>query len=128
MRNYSIYSGYRFKNYSRDLEIEPSVFYQYFENDKRSSTDINVKARFLDFDNYFWAGISYRFLNDQLLKPLNIGPMAGFKKNNLYFAYSYQVTTNSIIGYNTGTHMITLGYDFFQGLSNCPCTNNLIDD
>lgn len=123
LRNFSAYTGYTVRDNSRDIEIEPSLFYQYFQNDRRSSTDINVKFRLMDFENYYWAGLSYRFLNDQLLKPLNIGPMVGLKKNNFYFAYSYQVTTNELMAYNTGTHMVTLGYDIFQGLSNCPCTS-----
>lgn len=127
LRNFTAYTGYIVKGSSRDVEIEPSVFYQYFQNDKRSSTDVNVKVRYMDFENYYWAGISYRFLNDQLFTPLNIGPMVGFKKNNFYFAYSYQITTNALATYNSGTHMVTLGYDIFQGLSNCPCTSNKID-
>jgi hypothetical protein len=104
------------------FEYEPSAHLQYYESDGRSVTDINFKVRQLAFESYYWAGLSFRFLNDQIGKPLNVGPMAGLKKNNLYFAYSYQVTTNSLFGYNTGTHMITLGLDLFQDLSNCPCT------
>lgn len=127
LRNFSAYTGYIVKGNSSDIEIEPSVFFQYFQNDRRSSTDVNVKVRFMDFENYYWAGISYRFLNDQFFTPLNIGPMVGLKKNNFYFAYSYQITTNALSTYNSGTHMVTLGYDIFQGLSNCPCTSNKID-
>ena len=48
--------------------------------------------------------------------------MAGLKKNKFYFAYSYQITMNSIFGYNSGTHMVTLGLDIFENMSNCPCT------
>lgn len=127
LRNFSAYTGYIVKGNSSDIEIEPSVFFQYFQNDRRSSTDVNVKVRFMDFEDYYWAGISYRFLNDQFFTPLNIGPMVGLKKNNFYFAYSYQITTNALSTYNSGTHMVTLGYDIFQGLSNCPCTSNKID-
>jgi len=67
--------------------------------------------------------VSYRFLNDQLFEPLNISPMAGMLYKNFYFAYSYQVTLNELINYNSGTHMVTVGVDLFQGVSNCPCTN-----
>jgi len=127
LRNFSAYTGYVVKGNNKDVEIEPSIFYQYFQNDRRSSTDVNVKVRFMDYENYYWAGISYRFLNDQLFTPLNIGPMVGLKKDNFYFAYSYQITTNALSTFNSGTHMVTLGYDIFQGLSNCPCTSNKID-
>lgn len=122
LRNYQVYMGNRFKKVKNsDFEIEPSLFFQYFESDKRSSTDLNLKLRFYDSEDYYWAGVSYRFLNDQLFEPLNIGPMAGIKKNNFYFAYSYQITLNNLFNYNSGTHMITVGVDLFQGISNCPC-------
>lgn len=126
LRNYQIYTGKTFKrNDDNGLEIEPSAFVQFFESDKRSMTDINIKVRKVDsYDNYYWAGLSYRFLNDQIGKPLNIGPMAGLKKNMFYFAYSYQVTTNELIGFNSGTHMVTIGFNFFQGISDCPCTQH----
>ncbi|UGU17331.1 type IX secretion system membrane protein PorP/SprF [Sinomicrobium kalidii] len=123
LRNYSVYTGYRFRKHKKsDFEIEPSVYFQWFESDGRSSTDFNIKVRKYDFEDYYWAGISYRFLNDQVLDPLNIGPMAGVKISNFYAAYSYQVSLNSILGYNSGTHMITLGLDIFQGIGECRCT------
>ncbi|AEK22213.1 PorP/SprF family type IX secretion system membrane protein [Capnocytophaga canimorsus] len=124
LRNYSVYTGYRYKRYrTSDFEIEPSLFYQHYESDGRSSTDVNLKFRWLDMQDYYWAGVNYRFLNDQILRPLNIGPMVGLKRNMFYFAYSYQLTLNEIATYNTGTHVITLGLDLFQGISNCRCTD-----
>lgn len=123
LRNYQVFTGYKWRSSSNsDFEVEPSGFFQYFESDQRSTTDLNLKLRFYNFDDYYWAGVSYRFLNDQLLEPLNIGPMLGLKKSNFYFAYSYQITLNKLVNYNSGTHMVTLGIDIFQGISNCPCT------
>jgi type IX secretion system PorP/SprF family membrane protein len=123
LRNYNIYTSLVLKSQNNDrIEYEPSMHFQYYESDNRSITDLNIKVRSLGFESYYWAGISYRFLNDQVAKPLNIGPMAGLKKNNFYFAYSYQLTTNAFFAYNTGTHMVTLGLDIFQNISNCPCT------
>ncbi|MCO6147854.1 type IX secretion system membrane protein PorP/SprF [Flavobacterium sp. NRK1] len=122
LRNYQLYTGYVFKS-GDALEIEPSAYVQYFESDGRSSTDFNMKFRFLDGENYYWAGINYRFLNDQFGDPLNIGPMVGLKVSNFYFAYSYQITTNELLATNSGTHMVTLGIDIFQGVSDCPCTH-----
>lgn len=129
--NYQIYSGLVIPSKSnKNIEFEPSVYYQMFSSDKRSSTDVNFKYRQYtgsnDSNDYFWAGLSYRFLNDQFFKPLNVGPMAGIMKSKFYFAYSYQITTNAMIGYNSGTHMITIGIDFLQGISNCPCTESPI--
>lgn len=124
--NYQIYSGYTFNGPKNSrLEFEPSVYYQMFSSDKRSSTDLNFKFRkFNRSEDYYWAGISYRFLNDQFLKPLNLGPMLGFKKDIFYFGYAYQVTMNDLSGYNSGTHVVTIGLEFLRGISNCPCTQS----
>ncbi|MEZ4855803.1 MAG: type IX secretion system membrane protein PorP/SprF [Gelidibacter sp.] len=124
--NYQIYSGLIIQSQTnKKIEFEPSVYYQLFGSDKRSSTDINFKYRHYNrSDDYYWVGISYRFLNDQFFKPLNIGPMAGIMKSKFYFAYSYQITTNELAGYNSGTHMITVGVDFLQGISNCACAKS----
>jgi type IX secretion system PorP/SprF family membrane protein len=128
IRNYQIYTGYIFKSdTNKNVEYEPSVFYQMFSSDKRSSTDINFKYRkYTRNEDYYWIGASYRFLNDQFFKPLNIGPMAGIMKNKFYFAYSYQITMNELAGFNSGTHMITIGIDFLQGMSDCPCTEGKV--
>ncbi|MEM6894382.1 MAG: type IX secretion system membrane protein PorP/SprF [Bacteroidota bacterium] len=123
LRNYYAYTGYSImKNKNSKLEIEPSVFFQWFESDGRSVTDVNAKFRFHDFEDYYYVGLTYRFLNDQYGEPLYIAPIAGLKKSNFYFGYSYQVITNEILGYSTGTHVLTVGMDLFQGLSNCRCT------
>jgi len=126
--NYQIYSGYTFKGPKKSgLEFEPSIYYQMFSSDKRSSTDVNFKFRKYNRNyDYFWAGISYRFLNDQFFKPLNIGPMVGFQKSIFYFGYAYQVTTNELSAYNSGTHVVTIGLNFLQNISNCPCTQSAV--
>ena len=105
LSNYQVYTGYTFRGPKKSgLEFEPSIFYQLFSSDNRSSTDLNFKFRKYNRNNdYFWAGASYRFLNDQILKPLNIGPMAGFKKSQFYFAYAYQVTINDLSRFNSGS-------------------------
>lgn len=121
--NYQFYSGLVINGKNKDVEFEPSVFFQLFDSDNRSSTDINFKYRkFNRKGDYYWVGASYRFLNDQFFEPLNLGPMAGIMKNKFYFAYSYQLTFNDLSGFNSGTHMITIGLDFLQGISDCPCT------
>lgn len=126
--NYQIYSGYTFGETKKDgLEFEPSIYYQLFSSDKRSSTDVNLKFRkFSRNDNYFWGGLSYRFLNDQFFKPLNIGPMVGFKQSIIYFGYAYQITTNELSAYNSGTHVVTIGIDILRSISNCPCTKSRV--
>lgn len=120
--NLQFYSGYTIQgsNYS---EFEPSAFIQVFTSDGRSSTDLNFKYRKFNAKNdFYWVGASYRFLNDQFMNPLNIGPMVGLKKSFFYVAYAYQITINGLTGYNSGTHAITIGFDILQSLSECPCT------
>lgn len=123
LRNYYLYAGYRYtKNKNSRLEIEPSVLFKVFESDGRSETDLNLKFRFYEFEDYYYIGANYRFLNDQIGRPLYVAPIAGLKKSNFYFGYSYQIILNEILGYSTGTHVITIGVDLFQGISNCRCT------
>ncbi len=126
--NYQVYSGLTIRGPKNSrMEYEPSVYYQMFSSDKRSSTDLNFKFRkYNRKEDYFWAGISYRFLNDQFLKPINVGPMVGFQKSMFYFGYAYQITTNELSAYNSGTHAITIGLNFLQGVSNCACTQSPI--
>lgn len=120
--NFQLYSGYVIKG-NNNVEYEPSAFYQLFASDQRSSTDINFKYRKYDRDNnFYWVGASYRFLNDQIFVPLNIGPMAGIKKSIFYFSYAYQITLNDLTGFNSGTHAVTIGFEFLQEISDCPCT------
>lgn len=132
LRNYQVYTGYLFRgNRDSRTEFEPSAYFQYYQSDGRSVTDINARIRYYDNQRtgYVWGGVTYRFLNDQPMKPLTLGPMLGLKKGGFYLGYSYQITLNELSAYNSGTHMVTLGWDFFQGLSNCPCTQaNTADD
>lgn len=130
LSNYQIYTGYVFKDGENSrIEYEPSVYYQYFASDGRSTTDFNFKyRRYNRYEDYYWIGVSYRFLNDQFPKPLSVGPMVGFMKSKFYFGYSYQVMFNDLGNYNTGTHSVTIGFDFLQSISNCPCTQSPVHD
>ena len=44
LRNYYVYTGYTFISNSEEYEYEPSIYFNYFEGDKRSVTDLNVKV------------------------------------------------------------------------------------
>ncbi|WP_103070904.1 PorP/SprF family type IX secretion system membrane protein [Aquimarina sediminis] len=124
IRNYYVYSGYTFNGANRDLEIEPSILYQNFIGDGRSTSDFNLKVRKMHRGDYYWAGLSLRTLIDQDFKPLSLSPMIGTKKRNFYIAYGYQVNLNEIYNASTlaGSHLITLGIDFSCRKSKCGCT------
>ncbi|REG92279.1 type IX secretion system PorP/SprF family membrane protein [Flavobacterium aquicola] len=128
LTNYQLYAGYVLDMGNRN-ELEPSAFYQYYQSDGRSVTDLNIKYRkFNRYEDYFWVGASYRFLNDQIGKPLAVGPIIGFQKGYISAGYSYQITLNGLAAYNSGTHSLTIGFRFLQGLSNCPCTQSPVHD
>ncbi|CAM4162702.1 MULTISPECIES: type IX secretion system membrane protein PorP/SprF [Flavobacterium] len=124
--NHQVYVGGKLRGNGSTFEIEPSALFQYFQSDGRSTTDLNLKLKKHIFEDYYWIGVTARFLNEQSMTPVTVGPMVGLRKNDFYFGYSYQINTNELLGYNSGTHMITLGFDFLQSLSNCPCTQNRI--
>lgn len=113
LRNYYLFTGYTFVSKSEEFEYEPSVYFKYFESDKRSMTDINFKARKITQDGYIWVGFSTRFVNDQSFKPVSISPLIGLTKQNFYVGYGFQWDVNeaSVLN-NAGTHLLTLGYNF----------------
>lgn len=45
LRRYSVYNSYVFSRFYGDYEIEPSVLVEYYEADKRTRTDINLKVQ-----------------------------------------------------------------------------------
>ncbi|MDH5413381.1 MAG: type IX secretion system membrane protein PorP/SprF [Flavobacteriaceae bacterium] len=113
LRNYYLYTGYTFISNNQEYEYEPSLYLKYFEGDGRSVTDVNFKARKVTMDGYMWAGINARFVNDQSFQPLSIAPLIGIKKDQFYVGYGFQLNINEASEFNSsGTHMITLGYDF----------------
>ncbi len=113
IRNYYVYTGYTFKLNDDDVELEPSLYFKYYESDGRSVSDINFKARKHIKDGYVWAGLSARFINEQSFEPLYFSPLLGLKKQKLYFGYGFQYNINQSRELNSGgTHLLTIGYDF----------------
>lgn len=126
LRRFTLYTSYLLARISDRVEIEPSMFIEYYEADRRSRTDMNVKVRKGINDGYVWAGLSYTFLNDQFFNPNAIAPLVGLKKNNLYISYGFSINVNEVIDFNYGTHMITLGLDFNRRPSLARCTQKMM--
>lgn len=124
IQSFYVYTGYTFYHRFSDLEIEPSLLYQSFSADGRSTADINLKVRKLKRRDYYWAGVSIRSLIDQEFKPLSVSPMIGIQRSGFYVSYGYQININEVFEPSTaaGSHMITLGLDFGCRQSNCGCT------
>ena len=125
-RRYTLYSSLVLVKIRNAFEIEPSVFIEYFDADKRSRSDMNVKLRKGLRDGYAWAGLSYTFLNDQFFTPNSLAPMVGLKKDNLYISYGFSVNMNKTQDFNYGTHMITLGFDYERRPSLARCTQKMM--
>jgi type IX secretion system PorP/SprF family membrane protein len=128
LTSYQFYTGY-IVDLGNRTELEPSVFYQLYQSDGRSVTDFNLKYRqYNKYEDYYWIGASYRFMNDQLGTPLGLGPIVGMQKGIISFGYSYQITLNDLATHNSGTHSLTIGFRFLQGVSNCPCTEGPVHE
>ena len=113
LRNYYVYTGYVFLLNDGIIELEPSLYLKYFESDGRSTTDINLKAKRITDDGYYWIGLSTRFINDQGFNAAAVVPMLGLKKSKFYVGFAYQYNINEAIELNhAGTYLLTLGYDF----------------
>ena len=123
--SYYVYTGFVLRNDIKGLEYEPSLLYQSFSFDTRSTLDMNFKLRKFFKEDYFWGGISLRSLLDQEFTPLSVSPMVGITKAKFYFGYSYQININQSVQLaSTGSHLLTIGIDFGCARSNCGCTNN----
>ena len=113
LRNYYVYTGYVIELDDGLYELEPSIYFKYYESDQRSTSDLNIKAKKITDDGYFWAALSTRFINDQSFEPLAIVPLLGLKKKDFYVGYAFQYNINDANELNHGgTHMLNLGYDF----------------
>ncbi|WBX77942.1 type IX secretion system membrane protein PorP/SprF [Tenacibaculum ovolyticum] len=126
LRRFTVYSSYVLARIRNNIEIEPSMFVEYYEADKRSRTDMNIKVRKGINDGYVWAGLSYTFLNDQFFVPNAIAPLLGIKKDNLYMSYGFSINMNETQDFNYGTHMITLGFDYERRPSLARCTQKMM--
>ena len=126
LRKYIIYTSYVIAKLSTKIELEPSILVEHREFDKRSRTDLNIKARKGIRDGYIWAGLSYTFLNDQLLQPNALAPLVGLKKNNYYLSFGMSFNMNELQDFNYGTAMITLGLDYDRRPSLARCTQKMM--
>lgn len=125
LRRYSLYSSINYK-VRNDVELEPSVFIEYFEATGRSRTDMNAKLRKRIGEGYIWGGVSYSFLNDQFFTPNSIAPLFGIKKENFYVSYGFSINPNRTLEFSYGTHMITLGFDYERRPSLARCTQKMM--
>lgn len=85
-----------------NLQIAPSIL---MKSVAGAGAQFELGARAIVNQNY-WAGLSYR-TEDALAVLVGIDLSSG-----LNLAYSYDITTSDLNTYTSGTHEITLGYNF----------------
>ncbi|MBK5286815.1 MAG: type IX secretion system membrane protein PorP/SprF, partial [Bacteroidia bacterium] len=101
VRHYYLSGGYVFE-INRDVVLKPSTMIKYTYN-APVEVDINVNALLMEV---LWVGASYR-TGDSFIG------LVGFNiTKQLRLGYSYDFTLTDIKDYSSGTHEITLGYDF----------------
>jgi type IX secretion system PorP/SprF family membrane protein len=137
LRKLLLSAGYVFGDKQKIL-WEPSVLFQYVDETKEKTVDVNLKAyKNMDFGSV-WAGLSYRrSLDGASFSDTNgaafnqklqyITPIIGVNVNNFMLAYTYSQVSGPINFDNGGFHQITLGIDLFckpvKYECNCPAIN-----
>lgn len=135
--------GYTFNVGQSKVDLEPSVLFQNTPESKESIIDANLKA-YYPIQEYatIWGGVSYRtnfdsteFTQDNVTiekqRFKSFSPFVGIDYKEFIFAYTYTSQLDTIVISNSGTHQITLGYNFKGNKKyrttrfncNCPAVN-----
>lgn len=136
LRKFVVSGGYIFGNADKIL-LEPSLLYQYVDQTKESSLDMNLKAYKNLEMGQLWGGLSYRKsfdgaeftngsgTNSQKLQ--YITPVLGFNYKSFMLAYTYTHLLGEVQYESSGFHQITLGFNFLckpqKYECNCPAIN-----
>ncbi|MGO4773886.1 type IX secretion system membrane protein PorP/SprF [Flavobacterium sp. W22_SRS_FK3] len=122
LRKLLLSAGYVFGKIE-SITWEPSILFQFFDQAKEKSIDLNLKAyRNMDFGS-IWAALSYRRsfkaiqyntaseFSDQTLQ--YITPVIGFNYKSFMFAYTYSNVIGDVKFDIGGYHQVTLGINLF---------------
>lgn len=101
--HHNIMFGYNLK-LNRNLTLTPSTLIRYVDQAPLSA-DLNLR---LDYQDRFWAGISYR--NSNAL----VGMVGLHLSNTLRFGYAFDYAISSIQTSNIGSHEVMLGLNLFN--------------
>lgn len=105
-RHYFLIAGL-VKDITSDLKFRPSIMFRLVEG---APASLDMNAHFL-LRNKIWFGAMYRLFN-------SFGISAQYQlSEQLKAGYAFDLTTNRLRAYNSGTHEIMIGYDlrFTQG-------------
>ena len=101
---YTLMAGHRFGVEGQEFQLEPSILIKKVRN-VPFQADFNIKAHFLQ--EKITTGLSYRSGTGGA-----IGLLLGTKINALRLYYSYDVAFQRFQRYNSGSHELTVGFDF----------------
>lgn len=120
------------------IMFEPSFMFQWIQETKEKSIDLNLKLyKNLDFGR-IWGGLSYRRSFDEAEYTSNgisferqrmqyLTPIVGVNYKKFMVAYTYSHLLGDVKFDNGGFHQITLGFDIFCKDNawdcNCPAVN-----
>ena len=103
--NYYLFNaGHRFAIDQKKITLEPSILVKKVRN-VPFLMDLNLKAGFLD--EKLIAGLTYRMGDGGA-----VAFLVGTKYKNLQFYYSYDAFMGDFQQYNSGSHEITVAYQF----------------
>jgi len=114
-------SGY-YINLSPMWGIEPSATFK-MDMNNRKQIDANMRIFYQSaFSKYVFFGVSLRS-NINVPNLQTVMPMVGFKMDDLYFAFTYDVGLTSLQKYNYGSVGLMLGYNICRGkrIERAPC-------
>lgn len=100
-RHFFLSGGYRY-DINEKYSIEPMLLMKSVQG---APVQFDITARAM-YQKKYWVGATYRTQDAMVL-------MAGFQLNNNFnLAYSYDITTSQVRNVSSGSHEITIGYDF----------------
>ncbi len=101
--HFYVTGGYRY-TLNENIVLEPAAMLNYV---KPAPPQFDLSLRAI-YKEKMWIGASYRYLDAASI-------MIGYVlKENLTFAYAYDITTSDIRKYSSGTHEIMIGLKFHK--------------
>ncbi len=96
--HFMMLAGYRIE-ISEDFMLEPSVLFK-FVNPAPLNFDLTLRAH---YKNMLWVGVNYRSSD-------SFTPVFGYThKDFLFFGYGYDILTNNLQNYSSGSHEFMVG-------------------
>lgn len=116
LRRYLLNVGY-FIGWGKRIQVEPSIMFQFIENTKEATMDLNTKVyRLIGNNKRIWFAMSYRrsFDKNDIQEFSQITPIVGIEFDRYLVSYTYTHQLGDITFQNGGFHQFTLGINLLQ--------------